>query len=45
MAGKKGMTIKKNREESPRFVEYSKKEHPEWTIEQCEEKGKNVLIL
>lgn len=25
MAGKKGMTIKKNREESPRFVEYSKK--------------------
>ena len=40
MAGKKGMTVKKNREDSPKFAEYYKKEHPEWTIEQCEEKAK-----
>ena len=40
MAGKKGMTVKKNREDSPKFEEYYKKEHPEWTIEQCEEKAK-----
>ena len=40
MAGKKGMIIKKNHEDSPRFAEYYKKEHPEWTIEQCEEKAK-----
>ena len=40
MAGKKGMTVKKNREDSPKFAEYYKKEHPEWTIEQCEEKSK-----
>ena len=40
MEGKKGMTIKKNREDSPKFAEYYKKEHPEWTIEQCEEKAK-----
>ena len=40
MAGKKGMTVKKNREDSPKFAEYYKKEHPEWTIEQCEENAK-----
>ena len=40
MAGKKGMKIKKNHEDSPRFAEYYKKENPEWTIEQCEEKAK-----
>ena len=34
------MTVKKNREDSPKFAEYYKKEHPEWTIEQCEEKAK-----
>ena len=40
MAGKKGMAVKKNREESPRFAEYYKKEHSECTIKQCEEKAK-----
>lgn len=40
MAGIKGMKIKKNHEDSPRFAEYYKKENPEWTIEQCEEKAK-----
>lgn len=40
MAGKKGMKIKKNHEDSPRYAEYWKKEHPEWTIKQCEEKAK-----
>lgn len=38
MAGKKGMKLKKNHEDSPRFIEYWKKENPNWTIEQCEEK-------
>lgn len=41
MAGKKGMTIKKSHEDSPRFAEYYKKEHTEWTVEQCEEEAKN----
>lgn len=40
MAGIKGMKIKKNHEDSPRFAEYYKKENPEWTIEQCEERAK-----
>lgn len=40
MAGKKGMKILKNHEDLPRFTEYYKKENPEWTIEQCEEKAK-----
>ena len=40
MAGIKGMKIKKNHEDSPRFAEYYKKENPEWTIEQCEEMAK-----
>ena len=40
MAGKKGMIINKNHEDSPRFAEYYKKENPEWTIKQCEEKAK-----
>ena len=40
MPGKKGMTIKKSHEDSPRFAEYYKKEHPEWTTEQCEEEAK-----
>ena len=40
MAGIKGMKIKKNHEDSPRFAEYYKKENPEWTVEQCEEKAK-----
>ena len=40
MAGKKGMTVKKKHEDSPKFAEYYQKEHPEWTIEQCEEKAK-----
>ena len=30
----------KKHEDSPRFAEYYKKENPEWTIEQCEEKAK-----
>lgn len=40
MAGKKGQKILKKHEDSPRFAEYYKKENPEWTIEQCEEKAK-----
>ena len=40
MAGKKGMTIKKSHKDSPRFAEYYKKEHPEWTVEQCKEEAK-----
>ena len=40
MPGIKGMKTKKNHEDSPRFAEYYQKEHPEWTIEQCEEKAK-----
>lgn len=40
MAGKQGMKIKKNHEDSPRFAEYYKKEHPEWTNEECENKAK-----
>lgn len=40
MAGKKGMIVKKKHEDSPKFAEYYQKEHPEWTIEQCEEKAK-----
>lgn len=40
MPGIKGMTIKKSHEDSPRFAEYYKKEHPEWTVEQCEEEAK-----
>lgn len=40
MPGKKGMTIKKNHEDSPRYVEYYKKKHPEWTNEECENKAK-----
>ena len=32
MAGKKGMTVKKKHEDSPKFAEYYKKEHPEWAI-------------
>lgn len=34
------MTVKKKHEDSPKFAEYYKKEHPEWTIEQCEERVK-----
>ena len=40
MAGKKGQKITKKHEDSPRFAEYYKKQNPEWTIEQCEEKAK-----
>ena len=40
MAGKKGQKILKKHEDSPRFAEYYKKEHSEWTIEQCEEEAK-----
>jgi hypothetical protein len=40
MAGIKGMKIKKSHEDSPRFAEYYKKQNPELTIEQCEEKAK-----
>lgn len=40
MAGKKGMIIKKNHENSPKFVEYYKKLYPDWTDEQCEQKAK-----
>ena len=40
MAGKKGQKILKKHEDSPRFAEYYKKENPEWTIEQCEERAK-----
>lgn len=40
MAGKKGQKVLKKHEDSPRFAEYYKKENPEWTIEQCEEKAK-----
>ena len=40
MAGKQGMTVKKNHEDSPKFAEYYKKEHPEWTNEECENKAK-----
>jgi len=39
MAGKKGMLIKKNHEDSPKFAEYYKKEHPEWSNEECENKA------
>lgn len=39
MAGKNGMKLNKNHEDSPRFIEYWKKENPNWTIEQCEEKA------
>ena len=47
MPGIKEMKTKKNHEDSPRFAEYYQKEHPEWTIEQCEEKqnGLNVLAI
>ena len=48
MPGIKGMKTKKNHEDSPRFAEYYyQKEHPECTIEQCEEKqnGLNVLAI
>lgn len=40
MAGIKGMKTKKNHEDSPRFAEYYKKNNPELTNEQCEEKAK-----
>ena len=40
MAGIKGMQITKNHEDSPRFAEYYKKNNPELTNEQCEEKAK-----
>lgn len=40
MAGIKGMKRKKSDEDSPRLAEYYKKQNPEWTIEQCEEKAK-----
>lgn len=40
MAGIKGMKITKNHEDSPRFAEYYKKQYPDLTIEQCEEKAK-----
>lgn len=39
MAGIKGMKIKKNHEDSPRFAEYYKKQNPELTMEQCEAKA------
>lgn len=26
------------------FAEYYKKEHPEWTVEQCEEEAKRIFI-
>jgi hypothetical protein len=34
MAGKKG--IKRKHEDDKRFAEYYKKQHPEWTLEECE---------
>lgn len=37
MAGKKGMKIKKTREESQKFAEYYELHFPTWTKEQCEE--------
>lgn len=40
MAGIKGMKSKKNHEDSPKFAEYYKKQYPNLTIEQCEEKAK-----
>ena len=40
MAGIKGMKIKKNHEDSPKFAEYYKKQYPDLTIEQCEKKAK-----
>ena len=40
MAEIKGMKIKKNHEDSPKFAEYYKKQYPDLTIEQCEEKAK-----
>ena len=40
MAGKKGQKIIKKHEDSPRFAEYYKKENPEWSIEQCEQRAK-----
>ena len=40
MAGKKGMKMNLNHENSPRFVEYYQKNYPELTLEQCEEKVK-----
>ena len=36
MGGKKGMKITKKHEDNKRFAEYYKKEHPEWTLEECE---------
>jgi hypothetical protein len=41
MAGKKGATHKKHNENSKRCIEFWKKEHPEWTIEQCEKAVSN----
>lgn len=40
MAGKKGMKMNQIHEDSPRFAEYYKKQNPELTLEQCEEKAK-----
>ena len=40
MAGKKGMKMNTIHKDSPRFAEYYKKQNPELTLEQCEEKAK-----
>lgn len=40
MAGKKGMKMNSNNENSQRCIEYWKKNNPNWTLEQCEEKVK-----
>lgn len=40
MAGKKGQKLTKKHEDSPRFAEYYKKNNPELSNKQCEEKAK-----
>ena len=40
MSGIKGMKIKKNHENSPKFAEYYQKINPNWSQEKCEEEAK-----
>ena len=40
MAGKKGMKMRLNKDQSPRCIEYYVKNFPELSLEECEQKLK-----